>query len=152
MRVITTILLCFVLGASKMPTDKTKILTRRWVLVDVYTQKLEKNLEIRGISLERRNEVIEELTQGSFLDFRPDGTYEVSILGSKPEFLYWKLSDDDAVLWVRKRVSDEFKAIDIEVLTKKELIIVLNQPLTEQEYLRLSFQPDPESGALFEGE
>ncbi len=130
--------ICF--GLLSFKSDKSKILLKRWILVDFRTPRLERNFKQRGISTERREKVIGNLIQGSYVDFRSDGTYEVSLLGSEPEIMYWQLNDDDTKLLVRKKLDQESKPIDIEVLEKKRLILII--PDIEDEYTHMYFVPD----------
>lgn len=120
-------------------TDKSKLLTRKWILVDLNIPRLEKNFKLRGITAERRAQVMESWVEGSYIHFKPDGTYEVSILGSEPEVLYWRLSQDDTKIFVKKTQSEDTKPVDIEVLEKDELVMVL--PDINGEYTRMYFKP-----------
>lgn len=122
--------------------DRSKMLIKNWLLVNIYTPRIERNFKQSGMSSERREQVIKAWVEGSYLHFKPDGTYEVSILGSEPETLFWQLSPNDTTLLVRKTQEEDPKEIEIELLTKKDLVIIL--PDTEGEYTRLYFKADGE--------
>lgn len=120
--------------------DKTKILLKRWILIDFITPRLERNFKLRGISQERRMSVMKKLVKDSFVHFHEDGTYETSILGSEPERMYWKLSENDSTLLVRKTLEFEPKPIELEELNKNKMVMVL--PDIEGEYTRMIFVPE----------
>ena len=120
--------------------DKSKILVRDWQLVNLYTPRIERNFKASGMSPERREQIMKAWVDGSYLKFSADGTYQVSILGSEPDTMYWQLSDDDTMLFVKKTQAEDPKTIDIELLTKKDLIIVL--PDQDGEYTRMYFKSE----------
>lgn len=120
--------------------DKLKILTRKWLLVDLHTPRVERNLEQLGVSPERRTILIKRLVEGSYIDFKADGTYEATILGSQPEILNWKLRND-SVLLVRKNAKMIEEYIELETLNRKEMVMIL--PDIDGEFSRLFFVPDP---------
>ncbi|MEO1652642.1 MAG: hypothetical protein AAFU64_03770 [Bacteroidota bacterium] len=120
--------------------ERTKLITKKWIMVDLVTPRLERNFEKRGISQERREVLIAELVADSFIDFKSDGTYEVSILGSEKEKLFWRIdAQSNNQLVVRKTPNDREKQVEIEELSKKRLIIII--PDIDNEYSRLYFAP-----------
>jgi hypothetical protein len=135
---ITFFLLLFLLSAFQ--SDKTKVLTRKWLLVEFVTPRLERNFQQRGITSDRRNVVMKKLVQGSYVHFLADGTYETSILGSEPERLLWKLSTNDSTLFVQKNANLAPKSIELEELTRQKLVMIL--PDQDGEYTRMIFAPE----------
>jgi hypothetical protein len=126
---------------TSISADKSKLLMRRWSLIDFTTPQIESNFKLRGITQERRAIVMKRLVEGSYLEFKPDGTYEVSILGSDPESLFWSYVESDSaeMIYVQKTKNILPKPIEVETLTKKELIILL--PEGEGEYTKMHFVP-----------
>lgn len=122
---------------SSKTADKSKLLIGRWLLRDFKTPELEKNFASSGMSAERRQALMLDYVEGSYLHFREDGTYEVSILGSQPEVRRWQLSEDDTRLLVRSQVGEATDEIEIEVLTKTSLVLVI--PRGANDYLRMFF-------------
>lgn len=133
-------IVCFFLINATPKQDKTKLLVRKWLLVEFINQNVEDNLKKRGITQERRAKLMKKLVDGSFIDFKADGTYEVSILGSLREKMYWQLDESQNNLLVRKTLAMEAQSIKIEALNKKEFIIILNQ--AENQTNRLTFVPE----------
>jgi hypothetical protein len=131
-------LLLFMLSAFQ--SDKTKVLIRKWLLVEFVTPRLERNFQQRGITSDRRNVVMKKLVQGSYVHFWADGTYETSILGSEPERLLWKLSANDSTLFVQKNANLAPKSIELEELTRQKLVMIL--PDQDGEYTRMIFAPE----------
>lgn len=131
------------------PLDKSKVIIRRWILVDIQTPSMEKNFEKRGIRDYKRTKMMQQLVAGSYINFKSNGTYEASILGSKPESLYWNLSDNDDFLLVRKKPEIHPQHVAIEELSKKSLVILL--PERKGEQTRLFFIPDPKTDLIEEG-
>ena len=129
-------------------SDKSKLITRRWILVDFKSPSIEANFESIGMTTERRAEIMKNMVNGSYVEFRNDGTYEVSILGSEPETLLWSLSDNDSILLVRKSHITQQQSIEIETLTKNELVMLL--PDINNQFTRMFFVPDPDSGKVEE--
>ncbi len=131
---------CVALTSAYSPSDKSKLLVGKWVLIDLKTPSLENNFKASGLSLQKRTELMQAYVAGSYIEFRADGTYEVSILGSDPEVKYWKLSQDDSRLIVQKTPQSSIDEIELETLTKKELIMVLAPQ--NGEYVQLFFIPN----------
>jgi hypothetical protein len=133
-------LLCFT--SFYLPIDKTKMLLRRWSLVDFVAPQIEQNFKARGITSERRTLLMKELVADSFIDFRADGTYEVSILGSEPETQFWTFKESDSadVLFVHKTRESLPNPVEVATLSKQELVILLNDK--DGEITRLHFVPD----------
>ncbi|MCU0445807.1 MAG: hypothetical protein MUE85_12915 [Microscillaceae bacterium] len=125
---------------SAFQPDKTKVLTRKWLLAEFVTPRLERNFQQRGITSDRRNLVMQKLVKGSYVHFWADGTYETSILGSEPERLLWKLSENDSTLFVQKNAQIAPKTIDIEELTRQKLIMII--PDQDGEFTRMIFVPE----------
>lgn len=120
--------------------EKTKIITKKWVLIDLVTPRLERNFQKRGISPERREVLIAELVADSFIDFKSDGTYEVSLLGSEKEKLFWRIDQQSPnQLIVRKTRNDRESLVEIEELSKKRLVLII--PDIDNEFSRLYFFP-----------
>lgn len=136
------IVIFFCLSAFDFQWDKSKLLIRDWILVNIYSPRIEKNFKQSGMSAERREQVMKDWVEGSFLNIKPDGTYEVSILGSERETMFWQLSPNDTTLFVRKYRTDAPKEIEIEILTKKDLVIVL--PDLNGEFTRMYFKAKEE--------
>ncbi len=130
-------LLLFGLMSATVPVDKSKLLVGKWTLVDFKTPSLENNFKASKLSPERRKVLMQEYVAGSYIEFRADGTYEVSILGSDPEVKYWKLNEDDTRLIVSKLPNLPADEIELEVLTKKELVMVITPKSAE--YVQLFF-------------
>jgi hypothetical protein len=135
---ISFFLLFFILSAFQ--SDKTKVLIRKWLLVEFVTPRLERNFQQRGITSDRRDVVMKKLVQGSYVHFWADGTYETSILGSEPERLLWKLSTNDSTLFVQKNATLAPKSIELEELTRQKLVMIL--PDQDGEYTRMIFAPE----------
>ncbi len=126
-----------VLMSASTPWDKSKLLVGRWTLVNFKTPSLENNFKASKLSPERRKTLMQDYVAGSYIEFRANGTYEVSILGSDPEIKYWQLNEEDTHLIVRKSLDLPADEIEIETLTKKELVIVITPKNTE--YVQLFF-------------
>lgn len=120
--------------------DKSKLLARRWILVDLNIPRLEKNFQLRGISDERRAAVMQSWVEGSYIHFKSDGTYEVSILGSEPEVMLWQLNPEETKILVKKKQTEESKLVDIEVLSKEQLVMIL--PDINGDFTRMYFKPE----------
>lgn len=135
--VVNLLVLLFLLMSASTPLDKSKLLVGRWTLVDFKTPSLENNFKASKLSPERRKTLMQDYVAGSYIEFRADGTYEVSILGSDPEVKYWQLNEDDTRLIVRKLPDLPADEIELETLTKKELVMVITPKSAE--YVQLFF-------------
>jgi hypothetical protein len=125
-------------------TDKSKLLVGKWTLIDFKTPTLENNFKASGMTPQKRKQLMDEYVAGSYIEFRADGTYEVSILGSDPEVKHWKLNPDDTRLIVQKNPQTPTDEIELETLTKKELVIILSPK--NSEYVQMFFiANNPES-------
>lgn len=134
--IISLALLFLLIASDFRPQDKSKII-RHWSLVDFRTPRLERNFEQIGVIGIKRKQVVKNLIEGSYIEFKNDGTYEASLMGSDPETLFWDFNASDTTLLVRKLEAEPFNEIPVELLTKRELVILL--PDLDGEFTRLYF-------------
>ncbi|MCS6821589.1 MAG: hypothetical protein NZ551_06955 [Microscillaceae bacterium] len=118
---------CFAVLAFTYQTDRTKLLIRKWKLIDAEFPEIE--AELLHFSPSQRKAHKQELSRtwvGSFIEFRKDNTYTAVILADTAQGI-WHLSTDQSQLLIKNQKDSIERAMPILELSKNRLILIGTQ-------------------------